>query len=306
MEGVFKKEDRKILLAYIAVCIFWGSTYLAIRIGVQELPPTIFAGVRFLIAGTLMLIYAKHKNLAMPENKEQLIKISIVGIFLLVGGNGVVVWAETRVSSGVACLILATCPLFVAIIEYLSPSRVRLNKFGWLGLLIGFSGVAFLVISDFTKAYVDLIGFTLLMISTLSWSFGSVYSKSFKSSASTVTSIAIQMLSGGIVLTIVGSFLGEFQRVNLTVRGLGALFYLIIFGSIVGYSCYMYILNKWPAAKAGTYAYVNPPVAVFLGAVVLGEPITIKIVFATIIILCGVIMTQRSKIVVDKAENKSV
>jgi drug/metabolite transporter (DMT)-like permease len=303
MKNGIKKEERQTILAYIAVCIFWGSTYLAIRIGVSELPPTIFAGIRFIVAGTLMLGYAKFKGLAMPQNLSEVLKISIVGIFLLVGGNGAVVWAETRVSSGIASLVVATVPLFMAIIESILPSKTKLNKKGWLGLFIGFAGVAFLVLSDWNKASMDIIGMLLLIVGAFSWASGSVYSKSFTSSASTISNIAVQMLSGGIFLSIIGAFLGEFQRVHITPKGLGALLYLVVFGSIIGYSCYIYILQKWPAAKAGTYAYVNPPVAVLLGAIILDEVISMKIVLATIIILCGVILVQRSNIkVVSTAE----
>jgi drug/metabolite transporter (DMT)-like permease len=305
MKDGIKKEERQTILAYIAVCIFWGSTYLAIRIGVSELPPTIFAGIRFIIAGTLMLGYAKFKGLAMPRNLSEVLKISIVGIFLLVGGNGAVVWAETRVSSGIASLVVATVPLFMAIIESILPSKTKLNKKGWLGLFIGFTGVALLVLSDWNKASMDIIGMALLIVGAFSWALGSVYSKSFTSSASTISNIAVQMLSGGILLSIIGAFLGEFQRVHITPKGLGALLYLVVFGSIIGYSCYIYILQKWPAAKAGTYAYVNPPVAIFLGAIILGEVISMKIVLATIIILCGVILVQRSnvKVVSTTEEN---
>ena len=303
MKNGIKKEERQTILAYIAVCIFWGSTYIAIRIGVSELPPTIFAGIRFIIAGTLMLGYAKFKGLAMPQNLSEVLKISIVGIFLLVGGNGAVVWGETRVSSGIASLVVATVPLFMAIIESILPSKTKLNKKGWLGLFIGFAGVVFLVLSDWNKASMDIIGMALLIVGAFSWASGSVYSKSFTSSASTISNIAVQMLSGGILLSIIGAFLGEFQRVHITPKGLGALLYLVVFGSIIGYSCYIYILRKWPATKAGTYAYVNPPVAILLGAIILDEVISIKIVLATIIILCGVILVQRSNVkVVSTAE----
>lgn len=305
MKDGIKKEERQTILAYIAVCILWGSTYLAIRIGVSELPPTIFAGIRFIIAGTLMLGYAKFKGLAMPQSLSEVLKISIVGIFLLVGGNGAVVWGETRVSSGIASLVVATVPLFMAIIESILHSKTKLNKKGWLGLFIGFAGVVFLVLSDWNKASMDIIGMALLIVGAFSWALGSVYSKSFTSSASTISNIAVQMLSGGILLSIIGGFLGEFQRVQITPKGLGALLYLVVFGSIIGYSCYIYILKKWPAAKAGTYAYVNPPVAIFLGAIILNEVISIKIVLATIIILCGVILVQRSnvKVVSTTEEN---
>ncbi|MTK13153.1 MAG: EamA family transporter [Clostridiaceae bacterium] len=296
VELTIKKENKKVILAYIAVCIFWGSTYLAIRMGESELPPTIFAGSRVIIAGTLMFGYTALKGLSMPKNLSEVFKISIVGIFLLVGGNGAVVWAETRVSSGIASLMVATVPLFMALIESLLPSKTKLNGKGWLGLLIGFIGVSFLVLSDWNKTSTDIIGMSLLIVSSLSWASGSVYSKSFTSSASTISNIAIQMLSGGIGLSIIGAFLGEFSRMHFTSKGLGALLYLVVFGSMIGYSCYIYILQKWPAAKAGTYAYINPPVAVMLGAIFLGEVISIKIILATITILGGVILVQTSKL----------
>ena len=305
MELTTSKEHRNTILAYIAVCIFWGSTYLAIRIGVGQLPPTIFAGIRFIIAGGLMFCYAAYKGLSMPKNLSEILKISIVGVFLLVGGNGGVVWAETRISSGIASLMVATVPLFMALIESLLPSKTRINGKGWLGLLIGFAGVAFLVLSDWNNTPLDIIGIALLIASALSWALGSVYSKGFTSSASTISNIAIQMLAGGFCLSLIGAFHGEFSKVHITTKGLGALLYLVVFGSIVGYSCYIYILQKWPSAKAGTYAYINPPVAVILGAIFLGEVISLKIVLATIIILGGVILVQMSKVKVISMPKKS-
>lgn len=295
MKNYNDKENRKTLMAYIALCAFGGSTYLAIRIGVSELPPMIFAGIRFLIAGSLMIGYAILKRLDMPKNLFEVSKISILGIFLLVGGSGLVIWAETRVASGIASLMAATVPLFMAIIDFLSPSKTKLNWKGWLGLFIGFAGVLFLVFSDWNESSVDMLGMGILIISAISWAFGSVYSKNFTITASTISNSAIQMLSGGICLTIAGIALGEFTRVHITAKGMGALLYLVVFGSIIGYSCYVYVLQNWPISKASTYAYVNPIVAVLLGAIFIGEVITIKIIIATVTILTGIILVQTSK-----------
>jgi len=296
LNSVFKNEDNKTFLAYLSVCIIWGSTYLAIRIGVGEFPPTLFAGIRFLIAGSLMLAFSLYKGLRLPVNSSEVMKISIVGLFLLLGGNGCVVWAETRIHSGMASLIVATVPLFMALIELTLPNRPKLNLKGWIGLLIGFGGVALLVFSNSTKASVDVIGILLLLIGAFSWAIGSVYSKSFKASSSIIPNIAIQMLAGGLGLFIVGTFFGELSKIHVTSKGMGAMLYLIFFGSIVGYSCYVYILQKWPAAKAGTYAYVNPLVAVLLGSLILNEPISIGVIISTVVILGGVILVQTSKI----------
>lgn len=295
LNSVFKNEDNKVFLAYIAVCILWGSTYLAIRIGVGEFPPTIFAGIRFLVAGSLMLAFSVHNGLKLPVSFSEVMKISVVGLFLLLGGNGCVVWAETRIHSGMASLIVATVPLFMALIELVLPNRPKLNIKGWLGLLIGFGGVALLVFPSSSKTPTDIIGIMLLLIGAFSWALGSVYSKSFKTSSSIIPNIALQMLAGGLGLSIVGAFFGEFSSIHVTSKGIGAMLYLIFFGSIVGYSCYVYILQKWPATKAGTYAYVNPLVAILLGALILNEPISISVVLSTAVILGGVILVQTSK-----------
>lgn len=302
MKFVFKNEESKTYLAFLAVCIIWGSTYLAIRIGVSEFPPTLFAGIRFLVAGSLMLAFSVYKGLKLPIDFSEVRKISIVGLFLLLGGNGCVVWAETRINSGVASLLVATVPLFMALIELVLPNRPKLNLKGWSGLLIGFGGVALLVFSNSTEASVDILGIILLLIGAFSWAMGSVYSKSFKASSSIIPNIAIQMLAGGLGLFIVGTSFGELFKIHITSKGMGSILYLIFFGSIVGYSCYVYILEKWPTAKAGTYAYVNPLVAVLLGALILNEPISIDVIMSTVVILSGVILVQTSK---TKTENKS-
>lgn len=292
---LFKNEESKVITAYVAVCILWGSTYLAIRIGVSSFPPELFAGIRFFVAGALMLLFARIRGLAFPTDMKTVRDQSIVGLFLLLGGNGLVVWAEQYVHSGVASLLVATVPLFMAIIELFLPGRPRIDFKGWIGLLIGFSGVAMLVLSGSGEGRVEVRGAVALLIASFLWSIGSVYSKGFKPTGSVVANIGIQMLAGGVGLLLVGILLGELPRVSLSSKGIGAMLYLIVFGSWAGYSSYIYVLQKWPAAKAGTYAYINPPVAVFLGALILGEPFTLTVLLSTIIILAGVLLVQLSK-----------
>lgn len=290
-----KREETTVILAYIAVCILWGSTYLAIRIGVSDFPPALFAGIRFLIAGALVLLFAYTKGYKFPEDLTGVRRQSIVGLFLLLGGNGLVVWAEQWVYSGAAALLLAIVPLFNAILERFLPNGPKIGMMGWFGLLLGFFGVALLVLTGSDASIIDVTGGIVLLLAAFSWSLGSVYSKTFKASGTMVANIGIQMLAGGIGLTIVGLLLGEAGNIHLTSKGLGALAYLILFGSILGYSSYIYILQKWPASKAGTYAYVNPVVGVILGAVVLGEPVSPNVFFSAIIILGGVLLVQMSK-----------
>lgn len=298
------KEEAKVLIAYLAVCILWGSTYLAIRIGVSEMPPELFAGMRFLLVGVILLSFAYLRGLKFPDNSKEVWKHSIVGLLLLLGGNGLVAWTEQWVSSGIASLLLASVPLFMAIIELVSPYRIKIDYKGWLGLLVGFAGVAMLVFSNQATGFVDIKGGILLLIGSFSWALGSVYSKSIKNTASMIVIIGIQSLAGGIGLSVIGAAMGELGRIHFTSRGIGAMAYLIIFGSILGYSSYIYILQKWPAAKAGTYAYVNPPVAVFLGFLVLGETVNSSIILSTLVILAGVMLVQFSKTAASKPKTE--
>lgn len=290
-----KREETMAILAYITVCIIWGSTYLAIRIGVSDFPPELFAGIRFLIAGALVLLFAYFKGYKFPENVTDVKRQAIVGLFLLMGGNGIVVWAEQWVYSGVTSLLMAIVPLFNAILELFLPKGPRIGLKGWFGLILGFGGVALLVLAGSDAKIVDVSGGILLLLAAFSWSLGSVYSKTFKASGTMVANIGIQMFAGGIGLTIVGLLMGEAGKIHLTGKGMGAMAYLILAGSILGYSSYIYILQKWPASKAGTYAYVNPVVGVFLGAVILGEPVSSNVFISAIIILGGVFLVQLSK-----------
>jgi len=288
-------ENRKALLAYLAVCFFWGSTYLAIRIGVQDTPPLLFAGIRFIIAGTLMLTFCRLKGYALPKEKTDIINMSIVGLLMLLGGNGLVVYAEQWVSSGIASLIIATVPLFMAIIEFFFLKNIRMDMKSIGGLLLGFGGVAYLMIGDSATQVIDLKGLLMLLGASLFWAAGSVHSKAIKFKGHIFANIGTQMLAGGIGLTITSLIKGEFAELHFTMNSIMAMLYLIVFGSIVGYSCYIYILQKWTAAKAGTYAYVNPVVAIVLGALLASEPINFSIVISMIIVIVGVVLVQSSK-----------
>ncbi len=289
---------RRILLAYLSVFVIWGSTYLAIRIGVRDVPPALFAGLRFVIAGSAMLVYGKFTGRIMPAKLDHLRTLSIVGIFLLVGGNGLVTWSEQWVDSGLAALIIATVPLFMSSIDSLTPGGHRLSPLGWFGILIGFAGVVVLVSPSLGLTegeQIEPAGIVGLVCASFFWSVGSVYSKRRAVGGDIFMNSAVQMLAGGIVLLIVGLLTGEGVRAQFTASGVLSLLYLIIFGSIIGFTSYAYLLRHVPPAKASTYAYVNPIVAVLLGALVLSEPLDARIAIAAAVILGGVAIVQSAR-----------
>jgi drug/metabolite transporter (DMT)-like permease len=284
------------LFAYIIVCIVWGSTYLAIRIGVKDMDPFFFAGIRFLIAGLLIVSFSYLRKMKFPKKINVILKHGVVGLFMLLGGNGLVVLAEKNIDSGVASLILATMPIFIVIIEGLIYRSVKITKWGIFGLVFGAFGVYMLVMPSSTGITYDLYSVIILIIATFLWSFGSVYSKRIEKSGSIFPTIGIQMLFGSVGLLITSLILKENMSFELTKASYFSIAYLIIFGSIIGYSSYIYLLSKWPATKAGTYAYINPIVAILLGNIILDEKISITMILSMTIILTGVIIVNKSRI----------
>ncbi|MCK5128469.1 MAG: EamA family transporter [Clostridiales bacterium] len=298
------KDNTKALLAYLAVCFFWGSTYIAMKIGVKDLPPLLFSSSRLLIAGSIMLIYAKIKGLPFPKGIGETAKISLVGFLMLTGGMGLFVTSAQWLDAGVASIMVASVPLMMASIEVFILKEKKISALGVIGLLIGFGGIVFLSMGVNGIGNANIKGVFFILSACLFWSIGSVYSKRVKTESALVTNIAIQMLAGGFVLLIIGLSLGEASRFVLTMNSALAIIYLVIFGSIIGYSAYIYVLKAWPIAKAGTYAYINPVIAVLLGALILGESITYKVVISLIIILTGVLLVQKSKIEKIHIENE--
>jgi len=282
------------LVAYLLVCIVWGSTYLAIRIGVQELPPLLFAGVRFLIAGALLAGLVRLSGGQLPARRRDWGVLAVVGLFLLLGGNAVVVWAEQFVESGPASVFVAAVPLWAAFFDAMIPGGSTV--FTWrvgLGLALGFFGSALLAgISPNDLVGADLKGPIALTLASASWALGSVYSKRRPTESSPYAASAVQMLVGGAAITLLGLLGGEAADWHTNSRGLGALAYLVVFGSIVGFTAYAYALRHASATVVGTYAYVNPVVAVLLGWLVLGEAVTSRTIAAMVLILGAVLMIQ--------------
>lgn len=279
----------------LAVYIVWGSTYLAIRFAVETMPPFLMAAARFLVAGGLLFAVRRAAGDPIPHRVEWR-SAAIVGLFLLLGGNGAVVWAEQTVPSGLAALMVSSSPLWMLSIEALLPGGRRPTGRAVLGILIGFAGVVMLFWPGGQSGMtgVDPWGAGALLFATLTWAFGSIYSRHLRLPASPMMGTAVEMLAGGVGLLLLGTITGEFTRLDLasiSTRSLFGLGYLIVAGSLVGFSAYTWLLRVAPTSLVSTYAYVNPLVALLVGALIGNEEFSTRTLLAAGIILGSVALT---------------
>jgi drug/metabolite transporter (DMT)-like permease len=284
----------KALVAYLLVCTLWGSTYLAIRIGVAHLPPFLFAGVRFLVAGLILGALVMLAGGTLPARARDWRTLAITGVFLLVGANAVLVWSEQYIESGTASVFVAAMPLWAAFFDALVPGgkSVLTWRIG-AGLGLGFLGSALLAgITPHEIVTTDLRAPVALTLGSASWALGSVYWKRNPTQVSPYSAAAVQMVIAGGLLVALGLFLGEGPAWHLEGAGLGAMVYLVVFGSIVGYTAFGYALEHASPTVVGTYAYVNPIVAVVLGWLLLHEPVTGRMLAAMALILGAVLWIQ--------------
>lgn len=279
--------------AFIALYLAWGSTYLAIRMAIETLPPFFMAGTRFLTAGGILYGLLRFRGTPPPE-RHTWRSAAIIGAFLLLVGNGLVVWAERTVSSGVTALLVGATPFWMVLINWLGFRGARPSPATVCGLVLGFIGLYILVAPtkfSHTAEQVDPLGAALVIGATLSWTIGSLYSRHARMPSSLMMASAMQMIAGGAMLLAAGFVHGERLPAHLTgisVRSLLALAYLAIIGSLVGFSAYVYVLKHATPARASTYAYVNPVVAVIIGWAVAGEPIGLRTIAAGIGIVAAV------------------
>jgi drug/metabolite transporter (DMT)-like permease len=290
-----RKTSTPVLIAFALVYVVWGSTFLAIRIGIESFPPLLLAGTRHLIAGLILYPLVRWKTGARPTASHWRISF-ITGCLLLLIGNGGVCIAERTVPSGIAALLVATVSLWMVLVDWLRPGGVRPATRVTIGLILGFAGLALLVGPKNlgSSGRVDPLGVGILVFASLAWASGSVYSKHAGGLfGSPLLGAAMQSLSGGVALWIAGFLSGEvagFHVTAITLRSWLAVGYLIAFGSMVGYTAYMYILKKSTATRVATYALVNPVIAIFLGWLFLGEAINLRTVIAAVVILTAVLL----------------
>ena len=285
----------KIVLAFAAVYTLWGSTYLAIRLAIDTLPPFLMTGTRFTLAGLILFIWAVLKGERFIPPLDLWRRALVIGGLLLLGGNGGVVWSERYVATGLAALLVSTEPLWVVILNW-AISRQRPNWKVLLGILIGLVGVAMLVgdgLRSNGHSKWSLIAGGVVLAAAFSWAAGSVYSNRRPLRVSTLMAAGMQMLAGGFLLLLLAVVTGDPLRLNLanaSWTSIGAFFYLLVFGSLVGFTAYSWLLNNVAPARAATYAYVNPVVAVLLGWLIANEPLTRQMLIAAAVIIGSVIL----------------
>ena len=290
----------KVWLALLALYIVWGSTYLGIKFAIETIPPFFHAGVRFLASGLILVIWQRSAGNSMPTRK-QWISTGIIGTLLLLGGNGLVAWAEQTIPSGIAALIIASVPMFLVIGEAIRPNGVKPNWQGVVGLLIGFVGIFILVgPSEISGSAMKLnpLGVVALLSACLFWATGSIYSKTADLPKSSLMNTGAQMLIGSISLFIVSGLSGELNGWNIadvSSRSIYGLLYLTFVGSLVGFASYGWLLQNAPISLVSTYAYVNPIVAVLLGVWLADEVLEPRIWLATAIIIGSVIFINSTR-----------
>jgi drug/metabolite transporter (DMT)-like permease len=300
MEASTHRPTWKTLLAFAIIYFVWGSTYLAIRVGVREVPPFLLAAMRFLIAGLVLYGWVIARGERSP-NLRQWTSVSLLAILIFVLDYGLVFWAEQRVPSGVTAVMMATIPAFMALSEIVFLRTQTLTVRLALALLIGIGGVAVLMSRSLNLggAPIDNVGAVALIVASMSWSVASVISRKLPLPPSKVMSSGAQMLVGGVFLALTAAALGEFRRFHPGAVSRGAwlsLLYLIVAGSIIGYTAYVWLIHHESPTKVGTYAYVNPVVAVLVGYFLGGETLGLRTILGTLFVLISVVVITMTRI----------
>ena len=298
--GAPRASMLHIMTALGAVYLIWGSTYLAIRFAIETIPPFLMAGTRYLAAGGLLYGWSRLRGAPRPSLVHWRSAV-ILGALLLLLGNGGVVWSEQRVSSGLVALLISTEPLWIVLLVWLRSRQERPGPRTIAGLVLGFAGLLILVRPG-SAGGIHLAGAAVVLVASLSWAWGSLYGQRAKLPSSQLLSTGMQMLGGGALLLLAGLLTGEparFAPGPVSARSLLALAYLIVFGAVIAFTAYVWLLRVASPVLVSTYAYVNPVVAVFLGWTLAGEPITRGTLVAAAVILTGVAL-------ISSAQGKSI
>lgn len=289
-----KTNTYKVVAAFAAVYLIWGSTFLAARFGLESLPPFLMSGMRYLTAGVLLYCYAKLRGAQSPT-AAQWLRATIIGFLLFVIGGGGVVVAQQWISSGMASLLATTVPIFVVLIDWLRPGGSAPSRRIILGLAAGITGMGMLL-SPGQSGAVNLTGVAWIMLASLCWAAGSLYARQADLPKSKLLVAGMETLSAGAIMLVISTLCGEtsgFELSQVTLKSLCSLLYLIVFGSIIGFSAYVFLLKETSPSRVSTHAYVNPVVAVFLGWLLAGEKVTVQTLSASVVIMLAVYLISR-------------
>jgi drug/metabolite transporter (DMT)-like permease len=284
-------SSRRAYLAWVAVCLIWGTTYLGIRIALETIPPFLMSAARWIVAGSIIIAILKARGHALPPRRSWG-ELAVLGFLLLGVGNGAVVWAEQTVSSGLTAVLVSLSPFWMVGIEALMADGERLTARRVLGLFVGLAGVVVLVWPEIEIGSGFLGGLVSTQLACAGWALGSVYARRHHRDENVLATAAIEMLFGGLMLAAAALFRHEWTMVAFNPRTSGALAYLILVGAIGGFSAYAYALKHLPVATVSLYAYVNPVIAVILGTLVLGEPFSSRMALAAGIVLAGMALVR--------------
>lgn len=285
-------------IAFAAVCLIWGTTYLAIKVALETVPPFVLGGVRYVIAGTILSVFLWARGIALPPLREWR-GLAVLGFLMITLGNGGVNWGEQYLASGITAVVIATSPFWMVAIDAFWPDGERLSPRKLIGLLVGFSGIVLLTWPDLTLEGAQgsrvLLGILALQIACVGWSVASSYTKRHAHTRNVLAVAAVQMFFGGAFMLLIAAFTGEWRHASLTMRSAGAVAYLIVAGSLIAFAAYSYALRHLPIATVSLYTYINPVIAVALGTLLLGEPFRLSMLVAAAVIVAGIAIVRSTR-----------
>lgn len=286
---------RNAWIAFATVCVIWGTTYLAIKVALETIPPFLMGGIRYLIAGSLLGVVLVARGASLPPAREWG-SLALLGFLMIALGNGGVNWAEQYLASGITAVVIATSPFWMVAVDSLFPGGERLTLRQVAGLLVGFSGIVLLVWPDITLEGASgrevVAGIIAVQIACAGWAVASSYTRRHSVSRNVLMVAAVQMFFGGAFMTIAGTLTGEWAALGFNARTTSALVYLIVAGSLIAFAAYSYALRHLPIATVSLYTYVNPVIAVALGTLLLGEPFRVSMVAAGALIVAGIAIVR--------------
>ena len=295
----FRGESIKLLLAFAAIYLVWGSTYLAIRYAVETIPPLVTAGIRHTVAGGILLAWAYARGFR--ARREHWIAGSIVGALFFLVGHGTLHWAEQHVASGLAALLIATEPMFILVLAWASGQQ-KISRISAMGLAVGVVGVAILTGVELSSKDASLLGMLAVLLGSLSWAAGVVISPKLRLPTDALARTAVPLVCGAVMLLAAAGLTGEFRGLHwsaISLKSLVGLGYLIVFGSIVAFTAYTWLLQRCPPALVATHTYANPVVAVLLGWLLAGESLTMRVALASVAILGAIVLIRRGERAVE-------